>query len=150
MSPLGNLSFYWQSSGPNLLVGVIATLAVAVIGYLACRGGSKGGRWVGIIIFGAWIVYVPFVFIASKIWPEEVSINSERIHGRHNFNQFSFDVANIRAITTSSGGGKGGPGLHVFLKSKNNAVGIPVISDEHEEAYKKALYQVYPDAILDW
>jgi len=147
---LGNVLFYWRSDGPNLLVGLIATVAVAMIGYLSCRRARKGSRWIGITFFGAWLIYVPFVFIASKIWPNEVSINSETIHGHHNFKRFSFDVAHIRAMRTSSGGGKGGPGLHVFLKSKTNAIGIPVISDEHKEAYKNALHQVCPDADLDW
>lgn len=146
---LSNVFFYWRSSGPNLLIGVIATVAVAVIGYLSCRRSPKG-RWFGIIFFGAWLVYVPFVFIGSKIWPEEVSISAEEIHGRLNFKRFSFEVADIRAINTSSGGGKGGPGLHVFLKSKNTAVGIPIIWDQNMEAYKNALHKVCPDAVLDW
>lgn len=145
---LGDSIFYWRSSGPNLLVGVIVTVAVAVMGYLFCR--SPKGRWAGIVVFGAWLVYVPFVFIGSEIWPEEVSISTDKIHGRLNFTRFSLQVADIRAIKTSGGGGKGGPGLHVFLKSTNNVVGLPGIWDQHKAAYKEALHKAFPEADLDW
>jgi hypothetical protein len=147
MNLLGDAIFYWRSSGPNLLIGVIATLAVVILGYLACR--NPKGRVAGIVLFGAWAVYVPVVFIGSKIWPEEVLISMKEIQGRHNFSRFSLEAADISSIQGSRGG-KGGYALHVFLKSKNKAVGIPVIWDHDKEAYKNALHKVCPDADLDW
>ena len=139
--------FNWQSSGPNLLVGAIATITVIGMGYLWCR--TPKGRVVGIIFFGAWAVYVPFVFIGFKIWPEEVSISSKEIQGRHNFSRFSLQAADILTIQGSRSG-KGGYSLHVSLKSKNEAVGIPVIWDKDKDTYKIALRKLCPDADLDW
>jgi hypothetical protein len=147
MTILGDAIFHWRDSGPNLLIGVIVTFAVAVLGYLACR--NPKGRVAGIILFGAWTVYVPFVFVGSKIWPEEVSISMKEMQGCHNFSRFSLEAADIRSIQGSRGG-KGGYALHVFLKSKNKAVGIPVIWDQDKEAYKNALRKMCPDADLDW
>lgn len=139
--------FHWRDSGPNLWVGAVVTIAVVALGYLACR--NPKGRVAGIVLFGAWAVYVPFVFIGSRIWPEEVSIRMEEIQGRHSFSRFSIETSNIRSIQGTRGG-KGGYTLHVSLKSKNMAVGIPVIWDQNKEAYKNALHQVCPDADLDW
>ena len=147
MTLLSASIFYWRSSGPNILIGIAVTLAVAILGYFACR--YPKGRVVCIIIFGAWFIYVPFIFIGSKIWPEEVSISLQEMQGRHNFSQFSIDVADVRSIQGSRGG-KGGYALHVFLKSKSKAVGIPVIWGQDKEAYKNALHKVCPDAALDW
>jgi hypothetical protein len=147
MTFLGDTIFYWRDSGPNLLIGGIVTLIVAALGYVACR--HPKGRIVGIVVFGLWTVYVPFVFIGSKIWPEEVSINPEEIHGRHNFSRFSLEASDIHSIRASRSG-KGGYALHVFLKSKSHAVGIPVIWDKDKDTYKTALRKLCPDADLDW
>ncbi|MES2661496.1 MAG: hypothetical protein V4689_22950 [Verrucomicrobiota bacterium] len=147
MTFLGDAIFYWRDSGPNLLIGVIVTFAVAALGYLAYR--NPKGRVASIVLFGLWAVYVPFVFIGSMIWPEEVSISADEIQGRHNFSRFSLEASDIRSIQGSRGG-KGGYALHVFLKSKNKAVGIPVIWDQDKEAYKSALHKVCPGADLGW
>jgi hypothetical protein len=144
---LGDTLFYWRSSGPNLWVGAIVTLTAIGMGYLWCR--TPKGRVAGILLFGAWALYVPFVFIGSKIWPEEVSVSMKVIQGRHSFSQFSLDVADVQSIRGSRSG-KGGYALHVFLKSKKKAVGIPVIWDQHKAGYKEALHKVCPDADLDW
>ncbi len=147
MTFLGDAIFYWRDSGPNLLIGIIVTFAVAALGYLACR--NPKGRVAGIVLFCLWAVYVPFVFIGSKLWPEEVTVSMKGIKGRHNFSQFSLDVADVQSIRGSRSG-KGGYALHVFLKSKNESVGIPVIWDQHKAAYKEALHKVCPEADLDW
>lgn len=147
MMLLGDAFFYWRSSGPNLMFGAIVTIAVALLGYLACR--NPKGRVVGLVLFGAWALYVPFVFIASKIWPEEISISMKKLEGRHDFSQFSLEANDISSIQGSRGG-KGGYGLHVFLKSTNQAIGIPVIWDQNKQAYKDALHRVCPAADLDW
>ena len=147
MTFLGDAIFYWRDSGPSLLLGAIITITVFGMGYLWCR--TPKGRVAGIILFGAWAVYVPFVFIGSKIWPEEISISSEEIQGRHNFSRFSIEAADIRSIQGSRGG-KGGYALHVFLKSKSNAIAIPVIWDKDKEAYKIALHKLCPEADLGW
>ena len=147
MTFLGDVIFYWRDSGPNLLIGVVVTLIVGALGYVTCR--NPKGRIAGIVVFGLWTVYVPSVFIGSKIWPEEVSISPEEIHGCHNFSRFSLKASDIHSIRLSRGG-KGGYALHVFLKSKSHAVGIPVIWDKDKDAYKTALHNLSPDADLEW
>lgn len=147
MTFVGDAMFHWRDGGPNPLVGVVATFAVAVLGYLACR--NPKGRVAGIVLFGLWAAYVPFVFIGARIWPEEVSVGMKGIQGRHGFSAFSVDVADVESIRGSRGG-KGGYALHVFLKSGKEAVGIPVIWDQHKAAYKEALHRVCPEADLDW
>ena len=147
MTFLGDAIFYWRDSGHNLLLGAIIMISVIGMGYLWCR--TPKGRVAGIILFGAWAMYVPFVFIGSKIWPEEVSITSEGIQGRHNFSRFSLEVADIRSIQGSRSG-KGGYVLDVFSKSKSNAIGIPVIWGKDKDAYKMALHKLCPEADLDW
>jgi hypothetical protein len=147
MTFLGDAIFYWRDSGPDLLPGVIVTIAVAALGYRACRNPKR--RVAGVVLFGLWAVYVPFVFMGSKIWPEEVAVRMNEIQGRHGFSRFSIDVADVQSIRGSRGG-KSGHAIHVFLKSKNEAVGIPVIRDQHKAAYKEALRKVCPAADLDW
>ncbi len=147
MLMLGDTFFYWRDSGPNLWVGAITTFAIIGLGYLWCR--TPKDRIVGIIICGAWAVYVPFVFIGAKIWPEEVSISAKEIKGRHSFSRFSVQVEDVQTIRAWRPA-KGGYALHVFLKSKKKAVGIPVISDQHEEAYNNALRKVCHNADLEW
>lgn len=147
MMLLGDAFFMWRSSGPNLWIGAIVTMAIIGLGYLWCR--TPKGHVVGIILFGAWTLYSVFVFVAFKIWPDEISINSEQMHGRHDLSQFDFKVADIRSVRGSRSP-KGGYGLHVFLKSTNKAVGIPVIWDKDKEAYKNALHKVCPDVDFDW
>lgn len=147
MTNPSDVIFHWRESGPNLWMGVVVTIAVVALGYLACR--ITKSRVAGIVLFGAWAVYVPFVFIGSRIWPEEVSISMKKIQGRHNISRFSIEASEMRSVQGSRTG-KGGYSLHVFLRSGNKAVGIPVIWDQNKGAYKNALHQVCPNADLDW
>jgi hypothetical protein len=147
MTFLGETLFQWRSSGPNLLIGAAATLFVVVVGYLFCR--TPKGRVAGIILFGAWAVFIPALFIGLKIWPDEVAVTSEGLHGRNQFSRFSVNAADISSIRGSHMG-KGGYHLSVTLKSKNESVEIPVIWDQDKEAYKTALHQLSPNADLNW
>lgn len=144
---LGEAIFHWRSNGPDLLTGAIVTLAVAGLGYFACR--HPKGRIAGVVVFGLWVVYVPFVFIGSRIWPDEILISAGGIRGRHNFSPFAVETSDIRSIRGTRDM-KGAYALHVFLKSDNTAIGIPVIREKDKDAYKAALRQLCTDADLDW
>ena len=144
---LGNALFYWRSSGPNPLVGVIVTLAIIGLAYLWCR--PPKGHVIGMVLFGAWALYAIFVFVGFKIWPDEVSISMEEIHGRNDLSKFSLRSSDIRSIRGTRSP-KGGYALHVFLKSTDKGVGIPVIWDHNKESYKNVLHKLCPDAKLDW
>ncbi len=146
MTFLGETLFQWRSGGPNLLIGAAATLFVVGLGYLFCR--TPKGRVAGIILFGAWAVFIPALFIGLKIWPDEVSVTSEGLHGRNQFSRFSVNAADISSIRGSTSGKS--YSLFVFLKSKNETVGIPVIWDQDKEAYKTALHKLCPTADLNW
>ncbi len=147
MNSVGNAIFYWRSDGPNLLLGAILTSVIVAGSLLTFR--EPKTRWISIILCGAWCLYIPFVFISTKIWPDEVSIGMTEMHGRHNLSRFALDAADIRTMQVSSGG-KGGSSLHVFLNSTKEGVGIPVIWDKNKADYKNALHKFCPSAQLDW
>ena len=139
--------FHWRSNGPNLWIGAIVAMAIIGWGYLWCR--TSKGRVVGIAVSSVLALYAVFVFAASKVWPDEVSISMEEIHGRHDLSKFSLNSADIRSIRGSQTQ-KGGYHLHVFLKSSDRGVEIPVIWDHDKELYQNALHKLCPDAKLDW